>query len=374
MPKSYPEWPSGDQVRSYVRTAMTPFSIRFLLLFSCTNFRFFSFLSELSPSLSLSQLEAYAEKNNLLDVIALNTKVTNLYDESEGSSSEQFANWKIETSFNSGPAQLEDQVYDHVVICNGIFSEGAVPNYPGREAFEAAGGKLSHTSSAGALGNLKGKDVVVVGYGKSACDLANAVASSQAASTTLVARRIIWKLPRKLGGVLSYKFLLLTRFGEALFEYVRPSSFIERFFHSGGVGTKIRNSLIVSLEFVVRKQLGLKSLNLLPEGSFDEIARSTISLSTEGFYDKVQRKEIQVRKDSRIEELTTVEVSENGKSKVRPAVRLGTETSLMLMLLLRELAFIKSHLRFWIPRSMRSWLTKMETGCCIIIFFQTSEA
>lgn len=152
-------------------------------------------------SLSSYQLESYVEKNDLSNCIALNTKVTNIIDESDPSSTpEQFGKFTIETSFNSSPPSYEKETYDHVVICNGIFSEGAVPNYPGRPAFEEAGGKIIHTSSAGSLEDLKGQQVVVVGYGKSSCDVANTVAdkSRGAASTTLVARRLIWKLPRKL--------------------------------------------------------------------------------------------------------------------------------------------------------------------------------
>lgn len=122
---------------------------------------------------------------------------------------------------------------------------------------------------------------------------------------------------------MSYKYLLLTRFGEALFEYVRPSSFIERFFHAGGIGTSIRNSLISSLQLVVGHQLGLSKLELVPTGKFDEIARSTISLSTEGFYDKVRNKEIVVHRDTFISSLTTIETSINGKTVNKPAVKLN---------------------------------------------------
>jgi len=66
----------------------------------------------------------------------------------------------------------------------------------------------------------RGKDVVVVGYGKSACDCAVAL-SKVAGSTTLVSRKLIWKLPKVIAG-LCYKFLFLGRVGENLFEKIRP--------------------------------------------------------------------------------------------------------------------------------------------------------
>ena len=69
--------------------------------------------------------------------------------------------------------------------------------------------------------DARGKHVVVVGYGKSACDVTVPV-SEVAASTDVIARQLLWKVPRKIGGFLNFKMLLLTRMGEALFRYMRP--------------------------------------------------------------------------------------------------------------------------------------------------------
>ena len=50
----------------------------------------------------------------------------------------------------------------------------------------------------------------MVGYGKSSCDVAQAVCD-EAASTRVVVRQLIWKVPKMLMNVLNYKYLLLTR-------------------------------------------------------------------------------------------------------------------------------------------------------------------
>lgn len=249
MPSHYPAWPAGEQVQAY--------------------------------------LEAYVAKHDLQKVIKTSTEVVEMVRSDE-------ANWLVKTSDG------QTTKADHVVVCNGIFSEGFVPDYPGKAEFEAEGGQVLHTSQVNAdLSRLAGKKVAVVGYGKSSCDVAFAI-SKVASSTTVIARRLIWKLPRKIRG-LTYKFLLLTRLGEALFEYIKPSSSVERFLHGAGKG--LRNSVVDSLEWVVKGQLKLERLGLVPEGSFETIARSTISLSTEGFYDAVQRGQIAVKRDSKIDKL-----------------------------------------------------------------------
>ena len=85
---------------------------------------------------------------------------------------------------------------------------------------------MRHTSEFHDLEDARGKHIVVAGYGKSACDLAAAIADVSA-STTVVARQLIWKMPKRPGGI-NIKYVLLTRMGEGLFRYIRPTGF-ERF-------------------------------------------------------------------------------------------------------------------------------------------------
>ena len=105
--------------------------------------------------------------------------------------------------------------------------------------------------------------MLVVGYGKSSCDVAQAV-SGTAASTTVVARHLIWKVPKKLMNVLNYKYLLLTRLGEALFRYIHLQGF-ERFLH--GVGKPVRNSMLGQVQWVITRQCKLVELGLTPRSS-----------------------------------------------------------------------------------------------------------
>src|SRR5690606_21076172 len=116
-------------------------------------------------------------------------------------------------------------------------------------------------------------------------------------STKVIARELLWKMPRKIMNVLNYKYLMLTRMGEGLFPYIEQKGF-ERFLH--GPGSKVRDSMIASLQSVATKQLRLKKLGLVPKGSFDRIARSTVSLATDTLYRHVEEGRTQVLRECEI--------------------------------------------------------------------------
>jgi dimethylaniline monooxygenase (N-oxide forming) len=261
MPKSYPEWPSGPQVQAY--------------------------------------LQSYVDRFALAPVIALDTQVVSAKQTESGT-------WRIETQ---GPGGEKTEEFDRLVICNGIFSEPLVPDLVGADEFSRAGGAIIHSSQLVDKEMARGKAALVIGYGKSSCDVAAALAEG-AASTTVVAREIIWKAPKKFGGVLNYKYLLLTRMGEALFPFMRLKGF-ESFLH--GPGKFVRDQMVGSVQALTTAQLGLKKLGLVPRGPFERIARSTVSLVSDGFYDHVKDGKIVVKRDCEISRL----VSENGRTAAR---------------------------------------------------------
>lgn len=265
MPKEFPTWPSGAQVQEY--------------------------------------LQGYVAKHGLDRHIQLNTTIVKAERGSTG------RGWVLTLRpTDAGDASLERQEsFDHLVVCNGTFNQPHVPNFDGQDAFAKAGGQVLHSSQMpNGLKTAKDKHAIVIGYGKSSCDVANALEET-AASTTLVARRLIWKLPRKIYG-LPYQYLLLTRFGESLFQYLRPGP-VEYFLNSGH-GVWLRNSLLSTLQALVTSQLGLGKIGLLPPGKFEDIARATVSLSTEGFYQKVAEKKISVVRDCQISSLGKNEAGE----------------------------------------------------------------
>lgn len=251
MPRSYPEWPTGEQVQAY--------------------------------------LEAYVDRFGLRPRLRLSTEVVAAeLDEDAG-------RWTIRAVGAGGG----EETFDYLVVANGIFSEPFVPELPGRAEHEAAGGRVCHATEVHDLDEVRGRHVVVVGYGKSGCDLAEAV-SDVAASTTVVAREVIWKMPKRLGGALNYKWLMLTRMGEGLFRYIEPRGF-ERVLH--GPGRPVRDAMLGSVQAVATRQDRLRELGLEPRGRFEDIARSTVSLTTDRFFEKVRAGRIAVHRDAVIARL-----------------------------------------------------------------------
>ncbi|WNV89213.1 NAD(P)/FAD-dependent oxidoreductase [Umezawaea sp. Da 62-37] len=241
MPKDYPEWPTGAQIQAY--------------------------------------FAAYAEEFGVDKVLRLNTEVTSAARTADG-------RWTVRTQDGA-------EVFDRLVVANGVFCEPLVPAFPGVEEFTAAGGKVLAGTEFHDAESARDKHVLVIGYGKSACDVTVPI-SKVAASTDVIARQLLWKVPRKIAGVLNFKMLLLTRMGEALFRYIRLRGF-EKFLHGPGNGA--RRGMLNSVGSVSVRQFGLAKLGLVPRGRMEDIVRGAIGLATEGFFEGVASGAIVVRRD-----------------------------------------------------------------------------
>ncbi|HEY1916238.1 MAG TPA: NAD(P)/FAD-dependent oxidoreductase [Streptosporangiaceae bacterium] len=248
MPRDYPEWPDGPQIQAY--------------------------------------LAAYASHFGLDPALRLSTEVTSAAPAPHG------GGWTITTAGGTDHA-------DKLVVANGIFCEPAVPRYPGAEEFTAAGGQVIAGTELHDAAQAGGKHVLVVGYGKSACDVTVAI-SETAASTDVIARHLLWKVPRKIGGVVNFKMLLLTRMGEALFKYLRPRG-VEKFLH--GPANGMRSRMINSIGTASVRQFKLTGLDLVPPGQMEDIVRGAIGLSTEGFFERVQAGRITVHANATVARL-----------------------------------------------------------------------
>lgn len=249
MPADFPEWPSGPQIQAY--------------------------------------LDAYVTEFGLGRRLRLNTEVTSARPDGSG-------HWIVETGTPGGA-----ETFDRLVVANGVFCEPAVPDYPGVEEFVSAGGTLCAGSDFHEAEAARRKHALVVGYGKSACDVAVPI-STVAASTDVIARQLLWKVPRRVGNKLNFKMLLLTRLGEALFRYIRLRGF-EKFLH--GPGNRLRRGMINSIGSVSVRQFGLAELDLVPSGHMEDIVRGAIGLATEGFFEAVAASRITVRRDRTITRL-----------------------------------------------------------------------
>lgn len=252
MPADYPEWPNGAQMQAY--------------------------------------LESYADHFGVTPNIRFSSEVDACIPLANGSG------WQLRINSAAGSHLAE---FDWVIACNGIFSIPAIPPFPGSDTFREAGGVLAHTSQFTDPNQAQDKHVLVIGYGKSSCDVANAIAPKSAA-TTMVVRHLIWKIPKKIGKILNFKHLFLNRMGEGLFPWSELKGF-EAFLH--GPGRPIRNGMLALMQAIIGRQLGFKKIGLDPGTPLETIARSTVSLVTDGFYEKISSGEIRFERGAEIESL-----------------------------------------------------------------------
>jgi cation diffusion facilitator CzcD-associated flavoprotein CzcO len=250
MPAHFPEWPGGAQIQEY--------------------------------------LAAYADEFGVTPYLRLGSTVESVVAEGP--------RWVVSARTADG---LEPFAVDRVIVANGVFCEPAVPDYAGRAEFQAAGGRVLAGCDFHEAEEARGKHVLVVGYGKSACDVTVAI-SGAAASTDVIARQLLWKVPRKIAGFVNFKMLLLTRLGEALFRYRWLRGF-EKFLH--GPGNRLRRAMLNSVGSVSVRQFGLARHDLVPTGRMEDIVKGAIGLATEGFFEGVADGSIRVRRDQVITRL-----------------------------------------------------------------------
>ncbi len=121
--------------------------------------------------------------------------------------------------------------FDLVVMCIGTFSsQPYIPAFPGQEKFQ---GSVIHNSELKSPDQVAGKRVIVVGYGKSATDSA-LEATKVASHTSILFRMPRWPIPRKLAGVLPFKWGLLQRLASTMLPLYQQPSGLERVVHSLG--------------------------------------------------------------------------------------------------------------------------------------------
>ncbi|KAH7105476.1 hypothetical protein BKA62DRAFT_391123 [Auriculariales sp. MPI-PUGE-AT-0066] len=220
-------------------------------------------------------------------------------------------------------ASLEQDTFDHIVICNGPYSRPHLPKYPGKETFDAGGGRFLHSSEFLDVETARGKNILVVGYGKSACDVAVS-ACSTASSVTVVARKLRWKFPHKILGIVPTHMVLMPRIGEALFLFKEPG-FVSRLLN--GPLSFIRRAAMSFLQWAIQLRTGVQALGLIPDSGIEHAADGTLSVVTDGFFEGVRDGKIAVLRETSIQSL--------GQNKHgRPMATLSNGTSVSADLVL----------------------------------------
>jgi cation diffusion facilitator CzcD-associated flavoprotein CzcO len=181
--------------------------------------------------------------------------------------------WQVTWRGDGGSEKTE--LFRALVVATGLYSEKPhVPDLPGRGRFSGA---VLHNSALKTRTPLVGRRVAVVGFGKSATDAA-LEAQAVAAEVHIVFRRAHWPVPRKLAGVLPFKWGMLNRMTAAMIEPPLHAGPLNRLLHGPGKPLPWIFWRLVALLLIVQFRLWTKTAagkTLIPEtpveiGCFDE--------------------------------------------------------------------------------------------------------
>lgn len=228
-----------------------------------------------------SYLESYCDHFGIRPHLRLATNVVSVGRPESGGSG-----WEV--CMDSG-GKTATEAFDLVVVATGLYSETPhIPAYPGRDAFR---GDVLHAYDIKTRTSLEGRNVAVIGYGKSATDIC-AEAAAVANNVHLVFREAHWPVPRKLAGVLPFKWGMLHRLTAALIPpYAHPSA-VTRWVH--GIGKPLVWIFWRLVEALLRVQFKLgtriaQGRTLLPSRpvEFDCFGESTM-VPRPGFIDMIR--------------------------------------------------------------------------------------
>ncbi len=128
-----------------------------------------------------------------------------------------------------GPYGLRKAHFDFVMVSNGHYSDGKNNiRFPDQELYR---GKVMTERDLKSLDEFKGKRIAVVGFGKSAVDMADFAAQHQAAQVFHVFRSPRWMLPRQLFGV-HFTHYFFNRFGSVMMPSWSHPSAVEHLIHT----------------------------------------------------------------------------------------------------------------------------------------------
>ncbi|MGB5896868.1 MAG: NAD(P)/FAD-dependent oxidoreductase [Geitlerinemataceae cyanobacterium] len=252
MPVSYPEWPSADQIRTY--------------------------------------LESYAQHFEITQKIRFNTEVIQV-ERKIGQKSGWIVSVRTQDSFSEN-FTVEQYEFDFVLVCNGAYHIPNIPEIPGKEEFIASGGQVLHTTEVNDPSLMKEKRTVVVGCGKSAVDIAT-LGVNHAIDCTLVFRQIPWLASRFFLGRINIKYITLNRFAEMWLPY-RHLKGLERILHT--IGKPLAWAFWRLNEIILRLQFGLDTCGMLPEKPLQQWIIASLGIAPKDFYKNIQSGKIRTKK------------------------------------------------------------------------------
>ena len=149
--------------------------------------------------------------------IRLGHEVLHMKEEADG--------WLLRYKNKDG---THEEKFSYVILAAGQYTDGKnLPNFMDQEQFK---GRIITERDVTSLDAFDGKRVVVVGYGKSALDMAT-LAAERSAQVHHVFRSANWLIPEWILGA-HFTYALFTRFGNVMMTSWAQPTAMERFLHN----------------------------------------------------------------------------------------------------------------------------------------------
>ncbi len=142
-------------------------------------------------------LTRYAERFGIRHRIRLNSRVVAATPTADG-------RWRVVTETDG---ERDSAEHDYFVMAPGMFNLKKIPDWPGQDDFA---GQVMHSSEFRDGAQVAGKQVVIVGFSRSAMDIAVDIVD-EAASLSMLHRSIRWPVPEKILGLIRNHVLLFAR-------------------------------------------------------------------------------------------------------------------------------------------------------------------
>ncbi|KAM7258801.1 hypothetical protein ACFE04_014542 [Oxalis oulophora] len=260
----------------------------------------------------LDYLESYAEHFDVLKFIKFNSKVVevrfvggNYEDYGDGSLLPGHPVWEVAVQTNESPDSIEWHAFEYVVVCSGKYGDiPKMPNFQYKKGPEIFKGKVMHTldycklDKEAATQLFKDKRVVVVGYKKSAIDLALECAQAnqgpQGKPCTMLVRTLHWTVPHYKVWGLPFHMFYSTRSAQFLHE--RPNqSFLRNLFCL--LMSPLRQGVSKFIESYLLWKLPLEKYGLKPDHPFvEDYASCQMAIMPEEFFSEADKGNIVFKK------------------------------------------------------------------------------
>ncbi|KAJ4822250.1 monooxygenase [Turnera subulata] len=269
----------------------------------------------------LDYLQSYATHNDLLKYINFNTKVVQVRFVGDREPSEIIGNntreygsllpgqpvWEVAVQTNQSDA-IQWYAFEFLVVCIGKYGDiPMIPNFPQSKGPEIFKGKVMHTldycklEKEAASHLLKGKKVAVIGFKKSAIDLALECAEAnqgpEGQPCTMVIRTIHWTVPHYWIWGLPFFLFFSTRSSQ--FIHQKPNQNLLRTMLCLLL-SPMRHAISKFMESYLLHKLPLQKYGLKPDHPFiEDYASCQMAILPENFFPEADKGKIVFKRASK---------------------------------------------------------------------------